>query len=165
MGDASRPSSVLLAALGELSLAAIGRRTSREAGEAGSSGQGVEGGEGGAVSVLGLVRRAQWVKDYFKAGITACPLSLRKAGSDNMTHHAQGRWRQRPRLACPGWGGGVAGRGGSWHSLWGRGSDSPLYREGLSREQRPPRAQQCETRPSVKYGYCVYICNTNKLLC
>ena len=44
MGDASRPSSVLLAALGELSLAAIGRRTSREAGEAGSSGQGVEGG-------------------------------------------------------------------------------------------------------------------------
>ena len=61
---------------GELCLAATEHRTSREAGEARGSGQGVEGGEGGAVSVLGLVRRAQWVKGYFKAGIAVCPLSL-----------------------------------------------------------------------------------------
>lgn len=51
-------------------------RTSREAGEAWGSGQGAEGGEGGAVPELGRVRRAQWVKGYFKASIAACPLSL-----------------------------------------------------------------------------------------
>ena len=40
MGDASRPTSALLAAVGELSLAATEHRTLREAGEARGSGQG-----------------------------------------------------------------------------------------------------------------------------
>lgn len=168
MGDASRPSSVLLAAVGELSLAAIGRRTSREAGEAGSSGQGVEGGEGGAVSVLGLVRRAQWVKGYFKAGIAACPLSLRKAGSDNMTHHAQGGWRQRPRLACPGWEGVLQGEGGPGTACGG--GDQTLLCTGRgypgSRDHHGPssvRLDQVSNMGTVyiyvtEINYCVKYC-------
>lgn len=127
MGDASRPSSVLLAAVGEWSLAAIGRRTSREAGEAGAVGRG-GGWEGRAL--LCWAREERRVKGYFKAGIAACPLSLRKAGSDNMTHHAQGRWRQRPRLACPGGEGVLQGEGGP--KAMGRGSAPPLFR-GASR--------------------------------
>ena len=76
MGDASHPASVLLIAVGGVVPWSNRAWTLRVTGEAGGGGQGAEAGVGGAGPVLGQVRRAQWVKSYFKAGIAACLLSL-----------------------------------------------------------------------------------------
>ena len=86
-----------------------------------------------------------------------------------MTHHAQGRWRQRPRLACPGMGGWGVFRGERGPCPACRGGDQTLFCTGRgyprSRDNhRPssvtrPKCQVCVMRIYVtQIYYCVRYC-------